>query len=107
MTMTATETKIELSNLDWMTIDETVDAYVSVCAQIRALEEQKKALQERMDFFGEKVLQGTLNRVTIVQMPGSKSVDVKGMVAAGEVAQSVVDSYTRAGTPFKQYRVSV
>ena len=93
--------------LSLLTPAELVDEYVTVVAEARALEERKKQLQEWMDATGQKKLVGSINRVTVVTMPGSKTVMVKDMVADQVVTQSVVDSYTKQGTPFKQYRVSV
>ena len=90
-----------------LTPAELVDEYVAVVAEARALEERKKQLQELMDATGQKKLVGSINRVTVVTMPGAKSVRVKDMVADQVVSQSVVDSYTQQGEAFKQYRVSV
>jgi hypothetical protein len=86
---------------------EVVDEYVALCAEERAMKARKEKLQKLMDGFGERVVQGTVNRVTIVGMPGNKSVDVKGMVAEGLLTQATVDAFTKLGTPFKQYRVGV
>lgn len=93
--------------LSLLTPAELVDEYVAVVAEARALEERKKQLQELMDATGQKKLVGSINRVTVVTMPGAKSVRIKDMVADQVVSQSVVDSYTQQGEAFKQYRVSV
>ena len=93
--------------LSLLTPTELVDEYVAVVAEARALEERKKQLQELMDATGQKKLVGSINRVTVVTMPGAKSVRIKDMVADQVVSQSVVDSYTQQGEAFKQYRVSV
>ena len=93
--------------LSLLTPAELVDEYVAVVAEARALEERKKQLQELMDATGQKKLVGSINRVTVVTMPGAKSVRIKDMVADQVVSQSVVDSYTHQGEAFKQYRVSV
>ena len=93
--------------LSLLTPAELVDEYVAVVAEARALEERKKQLQELMDATGQTKLAGSINRVTVVTMPGAKSVRIKDMVADQVVAQSVVDSYTQQGEAFKQYRVSV
>ena len=93
--------------LSLLTPAELVDEYVAVVAEARALEERKKQLQELMDATGQKKLVGSINRVTVVTMPGAKSVRVKDMIADQVVPQSVVDSYTQQGEAFKQYRVSV
>ena len=93
--------------LSLLTPAELVDEYAAVVAEARALEERKKQLQELMDATGQTKLAGSINRVTVVTMPGAKTVLVKDMVADQVVAQSVVDSYTQQGEPFKQYRVSV
>ena len=93
--------------LSLLTPAELVDEYATVVAETRALEERKKQLQELMDATGQTKLAGSINRVTVVTMPGAKTVLVKDMVADQVVTQSVVDSYTKQGTPFKQYRLSV
>ena len=93
--------------LSLLTPAELVDEYAAVVAEARALEERKKQLQELMDATGQTKLAGSINRVTVVTMPGAKTVLVKDMVADQVVTQSVVDSYTKQGTPFKQYRLSV
>ena len=93
--------------LSLLTPAELVDEYVAVVAEARALDERKKQLQELMDATGQKKLVGSINRVTVVTMPGAKSVRIKDMVADQVVSQSVVDSYTQQGEAFKQYRVSV
>ena len=93
--------------LSLLTPAELVDEYATVVAEARALEERKKQLQELMDATGQTKLAGSINRVTIVTMPGAKMVMVKDMVADQVVTQSAVDSYTKQGTPFKQYRLSV
>ena len=93
--------------LSLLTPAELVDEYAAVVAEARALEERKKQLQELMDATGQTKLAGSINRVTVVTMPGAKTVLVKDMVADQVVSQSVVDSYTKLGTPFKQYRLSV
>lgn len=100
---------LELNRLGMslLTPAELVDEYVAVVAEARALEERKKQLQELMDATGQKKLVGSINRVTVVTMPGAKSVRIKDMVADQVVSQSVVDSYTQQGEAFKQYRVSV
>ena len=100
---------LELNRLGMslLTPAELVDEYVEVVAEARALEERKKQLQELMDATGQKKLVGSINRVTVVTMPGAKSVRIKDMVADQVVSQSVVDSYTQQGEAFKQYRVSV
>ena len=97
----------DLQSLRELTPAELVDEYAAVVAEARALEERKKQLQELMDATGQTKLAGSINRVTIVTMPGAKTVMVKDMVADQVVSQSVVDSYTKQGTPFKQYRLSV
>ena len=90
-----------------LTPAELVDEYAAVVAEARALEERKKQLQELMDATGQTKLAGSINRVTVVTMPGAKTVLVKDMVADQVVSQSVVDSYTKQWPPFKQYRLSV
>lgn len=101
------EQATDIDYVTWLSPQELVDDYVIVCAEMRALKARQERLQQALDAQGTKVVQGSVNRVTIVQMPGAKSVDVKGMVADGLLAQSVVETYTRQGAPFKQYRVNV
>ena len=62
--------------LSLLTPVELVDEYATVVAEARALEERKKQLQELMDATGQTKLAGSINRVTIVTMPGAKMVMV-------------------------------
>lgn len=98
---------LEDIKLALLTPTELVDDYVTVVAELRALETRRKELQDAMVDTGQTKLQGTINRVTIVSMPGQKTVQVKKMVKDGLLSQEIVDQYTTQGEGYKQYRISV
>lgn len=89
------------------TESELVDQYVLICAEERSLTDRKKELQAQLDALGKRALQGSINRVTIVSMPGRKTIDTKAMLADGVFDQDTAQRYTKVSEGFNQYRISV
>ena len=80
-----------------LTLSQTVDAYLDVDAQIKALEETKKQHGDNLRAFGSSVLVGSKGRVDVSETAGRQTVDYKKVFIAANVPQPIIDKYTTIG----------
>lgn len=101
-----TESEFKMQVLNTLSISETVDQLGQIKAQIAQLEKQEKTLKSILTDSGEKSIEGSLFKASIIFTEGRESIDWKTIAEKLNPSYQLINAHKSTGNPFFTVRLS-